>query len=143
MGYGLPASISAKRLNPDNTVVAVCGDGDLMMTSQELATAVHHGIAIIVVVVNNGTYGTIRMHQERDYPGNVIATDITNPDFVLFAQAFGAYGERVEKTEDFADAFNRARHSGKPALIELVVDKEAITPTTTLTAIRQASEARR
>ena len=143
MGYGLPASISAKRLNPDNTVVAVCGDGDLMMTSQELATAVHHGIAIIVVVVNNGTYGTIRMHQERDYPGNVIATDITNPDFVLFAQAFGAHGERVEKTEDFADAFNRARHSGKPALIELVVDKEAITPTTTLTAIREASEARK
>ena len=143
MGYGLPASISAKRLNPDNTVVAVCGDGDLMMTSQELATAVHHGIAIIAVVVNNGTYGTIRMHQERDYPGNVIATDITNPDFVLFAQAFGAYGERVEKTEDFADAFNRARHSGKPALIELVVDKEAITPTTTLTAIREASEARK
>ena len=103
-----------------HTVVAICGDGDVMMTSQEIATAVHYGIAIIAVIVNNGTYGTIRMHQERDYPGHVIATDITNPDFVLFAQSFGAYGERVEKTEEFGEAFQRARASGKPALIELM-----------------------
>ena len=113
-----------------------------MMTSQELATAIHHNIPIVVIVVNNGTYGTIRMHQERDYPGNVIATDITNPDFVLFARAFGAFGARVEKTEDFAGAFEQAKDSGKPALIELVVDKETITPSTTLTAIRKAAEAR-
>ena len=140
MGYGLPAAVSAKRMRPNNIVVAICGDGDVMMTSQEIATAVHHGIAIIAVIVNNGTYGTIRMHQERDYPGHVIATDITNPDFVLFAQSFGAYGERVEKTEEFGEAFERARASGKPALIELMVDKEAITPSATLTGIREAAQ---
>ncbi|MEK9724732.1 MAG: thiamine pyrophosphate-dependent enzyme, partial [Rhodospirillaceae bacterium] len=140
MGYGLPAAISAKRQNPDATVVAVCGDGDVMMTCQEMATAAHHGIAAIAVVVNNGTYGTIRMHQERDYPGNVVATDLTNPDFVLFAQSFGAHAERVEATADFPAAFERARASGKPAIIELIVDQDAITPTATLSGIRAAAE---
>ena len=139
MGYGLPAAVSAKRMRPNNLVVAICGDGDVMMTSQEIATAVHHGIAIIAVIVNNGTYGTIRMHQERDYPGHVIATDITNPDFVLFAQSFGAFGERVEKTEEFGEVFERARASGRPALIELMVNKEAITPSATLSGIREAA----
>ena len=143
MGYGLPAAVSAKRMRPNNIVVAICGDGDVMMTSQEIATAVHHGIAIIAVIVNNGTYGTIRMHQERDYPGHVIATDITNPDFVLFAQSFGAFGERVEKTEDFGKVFERAKASGRPALIELMVDKEAITPSATLTGIREAAESQK
>ena len=139
MGYGLPAAISAKRMRPNSMVVAICGDGDVMMTCQEMATAMHYGIAIIAVIVNNGTYGTIRMHQERDYPGNVIATDLTNPDFVLFAQSFGAHGERVEKTEDFAAAFDRAKQSGKPAIIELIVDAEAITPIATLSGIREAA----
>ena len=139
MGYGLPAAISAKRMWPDSTVVAMCGDGDVMMTCQEMATAAHYGIAAIVVIVNNGTYGTIRMHQERDYPGNVIATDLTNPDFMLFAQSFGAHGERVEKTEDFTAAFDRAKQSGKPAIIELIVDAEAITPTTTLSGLRETA----
>ena len=139
MGYGLPAAISAKRMWPDSTVVAMCGDGDVMMTCQEMATAAHYGIAAIVVIVNNGTYGTIRMHQERDYPGNVIATDLTNPDFMLFAQSFGAHGERVEKTEDFTAAFDRAKQSGKPAIIELIVDPEAITPTATLSGLREAA----
>lgn len=139
MGYGLPAAISAKRMRPDNTVVAICGDGDVMMTCQEMATAAHHGIAVIAVIVNNGIYGTIRMHQERDYPGNVVATDLTNPDFMLFARSFGAHGERVEKTGDFAAAFGRAKASGKPAIIELIVDQEAITPTATLSGIREAA----
>ena len=139
MGYGLPAAISAKRMWPDSTVVAMCGDGDVMMTCQEMATAAHYGIAAIVVIVNNGTYGTIRMHQERDYPGNVIATDLTNPDFMLFAQSFGAHGERVEKTEDFTAAFDRAKQSCKPAIIELIVDAEAITPTATLSGLRETA----
>ena len=139
MGYGLPAAISAKRMRSDSTVVAMCGDGDVMMTCQEFATAAHYGIAVIAVIVNNGTYGTIRMHQERDYPGNVVATDLTNPDFMLFAQSFGAHGERVEKTEDFAAAFDRAKKSGKPAIIELIVDAEAITPTLTLSGLREAA----
>jgi len=142
MGYGLPAAIAAKRMRPDSTVVAVCGDGDVMMTCQEMATAAHHGIAAIAIIVNNGTYGTIRMHQERDYPGNVVATDLTNPDFMLFAQSFGAHAERVEKTEDFAAAFERAKESGKPAIIELIVDQEAITPTATLSGIREAAQAK-
>ena len=139
MGYGLPAAISAKRMRPDSTVVAMCGDGDVMMTCQEMATAAHYGIAVIVVIVNNCTYGTIRMHQERDYPGNVIATDLTNPDFMLFGQSFGAHGERVKKTEDFAAAFDRAKQSGKPAIIELIVDAEAITPTATLSGLREVA----
>jgi len=140
MGYGVPAAIGAKRMQPEKTVVCVAGDGDFMMTAQELATAAHHNIAAIIIIVNNGTYGTIRMHQERDYPGNVIATDLTNPDFMLYAEAFGAHGERVEKTADFAAAFERAQASGKPAIIELVVDPEAITPTATLSGIREAAE---
>jgi acetolactate synthase-1/2/3 large subunit len=112
------------------------------MTGNELATAVQHNLPIIAFVVNNGLYGTIRMHQERDYPGRPSATELYNPDYVKLAEAYGAHGEMVARTEDFAAAFERAVASGKPALIELRVDPEAITPTMTLTGLREAALAK-
>jgi acetolactate synthase-1/2/3 large subunit len=137
MGYGLPAAVAAKQLFPEREVVCFAGDGCFLMHGQEFATAVQYGIPIIVVVVNNGTYGTIRMHQEREYPGRVSGTDLVNPDFAALARAYGGHGETVEATEEFAPAFERARASGKPALIEVRLDPEAITPTRTLTQIRE------
>jgi len=137
MGYGLPAAVAAKQLFPNRDVICFAGDGCFMMHGQEFATAMRYGLAIITVVVNNGIYGTIRMHQERDYPGRVSATDLTNPDFAALARAYGGHGETVEKTEDFAPAFERARDSGKPAIIEIKLDPEAITPTRTLSEIAQ------
>ncbi|SDI91227.1 acetolactate synthase-1/2/3 large subunit [Pseudomonas delhiensis] len=128
MGYGFPAAIAAKLREPQREVVCFAGDGCFMMYPQELATAVQFGAALIVIVVNNGMLGTIRMHQEREYPGRICATELHNPDFVALAQAFGAHGERVERTEDFAAAFQRARACGKPALIELRTDPRQITP---------------
>lgn len=139
MGYGLPAALAAKSLHRRTPVVAWCGDGDFLMTGQELATAVAHELAVIAIVVNNGIYGTIRMHQEREYPGRVIGTDLHNPDFVAFAHAFGVFAERVGRTEEFAGALERALASRGPALIEVVVDPEAITTRTTLSAIRAES----
>ncbi|WP_043615828.1 thiamine pyrophosphate-binding protein [Ensifer sp. ZNC0028] len=136
MGYGLPAAVAAKQLHPDREVICFAGDGCFLMHGQEFATAVRYRLPIITVVVNNGIYGTIRMHQERDYPGRVSATDLTNPDFAALARAYGGHGETVEKTEEFADAFLRARASGKPAIIEIKLDPEAITPTRTLSEIR-------
>ncbi|MCR4282474.1 MAG: thiamine pyrophosphate-dependent enzyme, partial [Bauldia sp.] len=136
MGYGLPAAIAAKLRHPDRIVVCFAGDGDFQMTANEFQTAVQYGAAVVVVVVNNGIHGTIRMHQERDYPGRVIATDITSPDFAALARAHGGHGESVGRTEDFASAFEHALASGKPAIIDLAFDKEAITPSTTLSAIR-------
>ncbi|MCD1263771.1 thiamine pyrophosphate-binding protein [Shinella sumterensis] len=136
MGYGLPAAVAAKQLFPGREVVCFAGDGCFMMHGQEFATAVRYGLPIITVVVNNGIYGTIRMHQEREYPGRVSATDLTNPDFAALAIAYGGHGETVEKTEDFAPAFLRARASGKPAIIEVKLDPEAITPLRTLSDIR-------
>jgi acetolactate synthase-1/2/3 large subunit len=136
MGYGVPAAIAAKLTMPERTVVAFAGDGCFLMNGQELATAVRYGANIIILVINNGMYGTIRMHQERTYPGRISATDLTNPDFVAYARAFGAHGELVEKTDDFPDAFLRAEQSGKPALIELRIDPEALTPDMTLSQIR-------
>lgn len=133
MGYGLPAAIAAKIERPESTVVCFAGDGCFMMYPQELATAIQFGAAIIVIVVNNGMLGTIRMHQEREYPGRVSATDLVNPDFVALAQSFGAYAERIEKDEDFATAFERAKNSGKPALLELCTDPAQITPQARLT----------
>ena len=121
---------------------AIAGDGDFLMTGQELATAVQHDAAIVVLVVNNGMYGTIRMHQERHYPGRVSGTDLVNPDFAALARAFGAYGAAVERTEDFAAAFDEALACGRPALVELRVDPEALTPRQTLTEIREAAQAR-
>ncbi|TIO12287.1 MAG: thiamine pyrophosphate-binding protein, partial [Mesorhizobium sp.] len=139
MGYGTPAAVAAKALYPDREVIAFAGDGCFLMNGQEFATAVQYDLPIIVVVVNNGIYGTIRMHQEREYPGRVVATDLKNPDFAALARAYGGHGETVEKTEDFAPAFERARASGKPAIVEIRLDPEAITPTRTLTQIRDKS----
>jgi len=137
MGYGYPAALAAKLAEPRRPVIAVCGDGDFLMNGQELATAVQYGAAFVALIVNNGLYGTIRMHQEREYPGRVYGTSLQNPDFVAYARAFGAHGESVARTADFAPAFERAWGSGKPALIELRIDPDAITPATTLSAIRQ------
>ena len=140
MGYGVPAGIAAKRVFPKRCVVTVAGDGDFMMTSQELATAAHHGINVIIIIVNNGMFGTIRMHQEKHFPGRIIATQLANPDFRILAQAYGAHAEMVSRTKDFPAAFERARESGKPAIIELKVDPEAITPTSTLSGLRAAAK---
>jgi acetolactate synthase-1/2/3 large subunit len=137
MGYGFPAALGAKLAEPNRPVIAVCGDGDFLMNGQELATAVQYGANFVALVVNNGLYGTIRMHQEREYPGRVYGTDLRNPDFAAYARAFGAHGETVERTADFAPAFERAYNAGKPALIELKIDPDAITPATTLSAIRE------
>jgi acetolactate synthase-1/2/3 large subunit len=141
MGYGLPSAVAIKRLMPERTVVAFCGDGDFLMTGQEFATAVQHDLPIIAIVVDNGMYGTIRMHQERHHPGRVIATSLKNPDFAAYARAFGGYGATVEKTADFAPAFKAAQDSGKPAIIHVKVDSQAITPSTTLDAIRKQAQA--
>jgi acetolactate synthase-1/2/3 large subunit len=137
MGCGLPAAVAAKLAAPGRTVVAVTGDGDFLMTGQELATAAQYGAPVITLVVNNGMYGTIRMHQEREYPGRISGTELHNPDFAAYARAFGGHGETVETTDQFAPAFERARASGKPALIELRIDPDAITTSTTLSAIRK------
>ncbi len=137
MGYAVPAAVGAKRLHPDRVVVAWAGDGEFLMTGQEFATAVQYELPVVVVVVNNGMYGTIRMHQEREHPGRVVGTDLRNPDFAAYARAFGGHGETVERTEDFAAAFERARGSGLPAIIEVRTDPEAIMPVTRLSAIRE------
>jgi acetolactate synthase-1/2/3 large subunit len=137
MGYGYPAAVAAKLAAPQRTVLAVCGDGDFLMNGQEIATAVQQGAAFVALVVNNGLYGTIRMHQEREYPGRVFGTALHNPDFAAYARAFGGHGETVSRTEDFAAAYERASRAGKPALIELRIDPDAITPATTLSAVRE------
>ncbi|MBN9472807.1 MAG: thiamine pyrophosphate-binding protein [Bordetella sp. SCN 67-23] len=128
MGYGLPAAIAAKLRHPDRTVVCVSGDGCFLMYPQELATALQFDSAVIVIVVNNGMYGTIRMHQEKRFPGRVSATDLRNPDFVALALSFGAHAERVESADAFPAAFERARAAGRPALLELRTDPRQITP---------------
>jgi acetolactate synthase-1/2/3 large subunit len=142
MGYGVPAGVAAKLAHPDRTVVSVNGDGDFLMNGQELATAMQHQANVVFIVVNNGMYGTIRMHQERDYPARVYATALSNPDFAALARAYGAHGELVEETAQFAPAFERALAAGKASLIELRVDPQAITTTTTLDAIRQRAQKR-
>jgi acetolactate synthase I/II/III large subunit len=136
MGYGIPAAIAAKVVHPERTVVCVSGDGDFLMSGHELAAAVQEELPIVVLVVNNGMYGTIRMHQERLFPGRVVATDLANPDFAALAEAFGAYGEVVLRSEDFPEAFERALEQNRPALLELRVDREAITPRQTISQIR-------
>jgi acetolactate synthase-1/2/3 large subunit len=139
MGYGLPAAVAAKALHPDRAVVCIAGDGDFLMTGQELATAVQEDLPIVVLVVNNGMYGTIRMHQERRFPGRVVGTDLRNPDFAAYARAFGAHGALVERSEDVPAALDEALRCGRPALLELRVDPQAITPRMTLDAIRAAT----
>jgi len=136
MGYGLPAAIMAKLVHPERDVVSISGDGCFQMYPQELATAVQFGAAITAIVVNNRSYGTIRMHQERAHPGRVIATDLRNPDFAALARAYGAHGETVETTEDFAAAFKRAQEAGRPALIELRTSIEDVRPGLTLDQVR-------
>jgi acetolactate synthase I/II/III large subunit len=136
MGYGVPAAIAAKLVHPARDVVCVAGDGDFLMSAQELATARQFGAPIVVLVVDNGMYGTIRMHQERRFPGRVSGTELANPDFAALARAFGAHGERVERTEDVAGALDRALGAGVPAVIHLPVDPEALTPRATLSEIR-------
>ena len=136
MGYGVPAAIAAKVVAPDRTVVCFAGDGDFLMSAPELAAAVQERTPIVVLVVDNGMYGTIRMHQERQFPGRVVGTDLVNPDFVALAESCCAYAERVERSSDFADAFERALASERPALLHLPVDPEAITPNATLSELR-------
>ena len=139
MGYGVPAAIAAKLMYPRRTVVALAGDGCFMMNGQELATAHQYGADIIVLVVNNGMYGTIRMHQEREYPGRVHGTALANPDFAALSRAYGGFGETVTETGQFRAALRRALEARAPALIELQIDPEAITPGRTMTQIRDAS----
>ncbi|MFD1695368.1 thiamine pyrophosphate-binding protein [Roseibium aestuarii] len=139
MGYGLPGAIAAKLAFPDREVICFAGDGCLQMTMQEFGTACQEKANIIVVAVDNSMYGTIRMHQERHYPGRVSATELVNPDFAAFARAYGAHAETVTTTEEFGPAFERARAAGTPALLHLKLDPEAITPAASLTQIREAS----
>jgi acetolactate synthase I/II/III large subunit len=139
MGYGVPAAIGAKIAHPDRQVVCFVGDGGFLMTGQEIATAFHHGVAPIVLVFNNQMYGTIRMYQERTYPGRVSGTALTNPDFARFIEAFGGHGEVVSETAEFAPAFRRAVESGKPAVIELRMNPDQITSRSTITQMRAAA----
>jgi len=137
MGYGLPAAIAAKLAHPTRPVVSVQGDGDFLMTGQELATAAQYSLPVIAIIANNGMYGTIRAHQERAYPRRVIGTTLINPDFAAYARSFGAEGYTVETTADFAPAFRAALASSKPSVIELKLDPEALSTRKTLTAIRE------
>jgi acetolactate synthase-1/2/3 large subunit len=138
MGYGIPAAIAAKVADPQRTVVCFAGDGDFQMTSQELATAAQYGAQPIILILNNGIYGTIRAHQERHYPTRVSGTDMdVNPDFVMLALAYGFHAERVDATEDFAAAFERAQASKSGAVLDLVISPEALTPLVTLSQMRE------
>jgi len=142
MGYGLPSAVAAKLVHPDRVVVSMNGDGCFMMHGQELATAMQYGANIIAIVINNSMFGTIRMHQEREYPGRTANTGLRNPDFAALARAYGANGETVNSTEEFQPAFERALAANVPTVIEIKLDPEAINPATTLTAIREAALAR-
>ena len=135
MGFGVPAAVAMKRLYPGRPVVCIAGDGDFLMNGQEFATAVQYDLPFTAIISDNGIYGTIRMHQEREYPGRISATQLRNPDFAAYARAFGGFGISVERTEDFPAAFKEAQASGKPAIIRLRIDPEAITPATTLAKI--------
>ncbi len=136
MGYGVPAAVAASLTYPDRAVVGFMGDGGFMMTGQEIATAMHEGARPVLLVFNNGMYGTIRMHQEKHYPGRVSATDLTNPDFAALARSYGAEGIAVEKTADFLPAFRKALASKKPVLIELRMDPQQITTAKKLSEIK-------
>jgi len=139
MGYGVPSAIAAKLVHPERPVVSFAGDGCFLMNGQELATAMQYDARVIFIVVNNGIYGTIRMNQEKYFPGRVIATDLRNPDFAALARAYGLYGEIVEKTADFGPAFERAWNSQSASLLELRIDPDALLPGMNLSAIRAAA----
>ena len=143
MGYGVPAAVGAAIVHPERTVVSFAGDGDFLMNGQEMATAVQYDAKVIIIVVNNGIYGTIRMHQEREYPARVSGTDLRNPDFAAMARAFGLDGEIVTKTAEFRPAFERALQRKGSTLLELRIDPDAITTRTTLTALRSQALAKR
>jgi acetolactate synthase-1/2/3 large subunit len=136
MGYGVPAAVAAKLRAPDRAVVALAGDGDFLMNGQELATAVQHGADILVLVIDNSAYGTIRMHQEREYPARLSGTTLSNPDFAALARAYGAWAETVEATADFAPALDRALTRTGARLLHLRTDIEVISPATTVSALR-------
>ncbi len=137
MGYGLPAAIAAKLAHPTRPVVSVQGDGDFLMTGQELATAAQYALPIVTIIANNGMYGTIRAHQEREYPRRIVGTTLVNPDFAAYARSFGAEGHTIEATADFAPTFRAALASSKPSVIELKLDPEALSPRKTLTETRE------
>ncbi|MGH7462867.1 MAG: thiamine pyrophosphate-dependent enzyme, partial [Longimicrobiales bacterium] len=137
MGYGVPSAIAAKLAFPGRTVASFSGDGCFLMNGQEIATAVQYDLKILFFVVNNGMYGTIRMHQERDYPARVYGTTLRNPDFAALARAYGLHSETVSETSQFETALQRALEAKAPTLIELRIDPEAITTRTTLSAIRE------
>jgi acetolactate synthase-1/2/3 large subunit len=143
MGYGLPAAVGAALLQPERWVVNLAGDGDFLMTGQELATATGYAARkLISVVVDNGTYGTIRMHQEREYPGRVSGSELVNPDFAALARAYGWRAEFIDRTEGFEPALQRAIEAGRPTLLHLKLDAEVSTSRATLTAIRSAAAGR-
>ncbi len=139
MGYGVPAAVALKRLYPSRPVISLNGDGDFLMNGQEFATAVQYDLPIIVVICDNASYGTIRMHQERKYPARVMGTDLKNPDFAAYARAFGGFGVTVERTSDFPSAFGQAQASGAPSIIHLMIDPDRITPGANLSSIRSAA----
>ncbi len=141
MGYGVPAAVAAALEHPDRQVVCLAGDGDFQMTLNELSTARQYGAAFVAIICNNGRYGTIRMHQERHYPGRVSGTDLFNPDYASLARAYGGHGETVTRTQDFAEAFQRAAASGLPAVIELQLDPQALAPGQELDAARAQGQA--
>ena len=143
MGYGIPAALAAQLLHPERTVVAFAGDGCFQMCGQELATMIQERLPIIVIVANNRMLATIRMHQERRFPGRVIGTDLVNPDFAELGRAFGLHAERVERRDEFPAALARARATAGPALIELLTDPQALTPTASLSETRAQAEAAR
>ncbi|MDP6218871.1 MAG: thiamine pyrophosphate-dependent enzyme, partial [Alphaproteobacteria bacterium] len=139
MGYGLPAALAAKACDPDRFVLCFAGDGDFQMNCAELGTAMQAGLYPIVLILNNASYGTIRMHQEREYPARVSGTEIVNPDYVALAGAYGFHGERVTRTDDFAAAYARALAAPAGAIIEIVIDTEAIAPRSTISDLRAAA----
>jgi len=143
MGYGLPAAIAAKLAHPTRPVVNVQGDGDFLMTGQELATAAQYALPIVTIIANNGMYGTIRAHQEREYPRRIVGTTLVNPDFAAYARSFGADGYTIESTADFAPALRAALKAGKPSIIELKIDPEALAVRQTLSQVRAGAASKR
>ena len=139
MAYGIPAAVAAKVVYPDRPVVAFTGDGDATMSFPEIATAVQYDLDPVILLVNNGMLATMRMHQERQYPGRVHGTDLVNPDFQMLARSFGLHTEMVERDEDFPVAFERALGSSKASLVELRLDPEQLTPGMTLSRTREAA----
>jgi acetolactate synthase-1/2/3 large subunit len=142
MGYGIPAAIAAQLVYPGRTVVAFAGDGDFQMCGHELGTARQYELPIVIILVENGIHGSIRVHQERNFPGRVIATDIVNPDFVAYAKAFGAYSELVETADAFGGALRRALDATVPSVLVLRLDPDAITPDASLSTIRARAVAK-